>query len=39
VSIEVFKERFQDDVVGATATVTINYGKALDGCDNPYNYS
>ena len=39
VSIEVFKERFQDDVVGATATVTINYGKALDGCNNPYNNS
>lgn len=35
VSINVFKERFQDDVVGATATITINYGKAIDGCDTP----
>jgi len=39
VSVEVFKERFQDDVVGATATMTINYGKPLDGCNNPFNYS
>lgn len=30
-----FKERFQDDVVGATATITINYGKAIDGCNTP----
>ena len=35
VSIEVFKERFQDDVVGATAAIVINYGKAIDGCDTP----
>ena len=35
VSINVFKERFQDDVVGATATIIINYGKAIDGCDVP----
>lgn len=35
-SINVFKERFSDDVVGATANVTINYGKAIDGCDTPF---
>lgn len=31
-TITPFKERFQDDVVGATAVLTINYGKAIDGC-------
>jgi hypothetical protein len=31
-TITPFKERFQDDVVGATATLVINYGKAIDGC-------
>ena len=30
-----FKERFQDDVVGATASLTIVYGKPIDGCDVP----
>lgn len=30
-----FKERFQDDVVGATADLTIEYGKSIDGCNNP----
>ena len=35
ISINVFKERFQDDVVGATANVTINYGKGIDGCNLP----
>ena len=34
-TITPFKERFQDDVVGATATLTINYGKAIDGCNLP----
>ena len=32
-----FKERFQDDVVGATAVLTINYAKAIDGCDTPFS--
>jgi len=31
-----FVERFQDDVVGATAVLTINYAKAIDGCDTPF---
>lgn len=35
-SITPFKERFQDKVVGATATLTINYGKAIDGCLVPF---
>jgi len=35
-SITPFKERFQDNVVGATATLTINYGKAIDGCLTPF---
>ena len=35
VSITPFKERFQDDVVGATAALTINYAKAIDGCNTP----
>ena len=30
-----FKERFQDDVVGATATITMTYGKPIDGCVIP----
>jgi hypothetical protein len=30
-----FKERFQDDVVGATAVVTIRYGKPMSVCDSP----
>lgn len=34
-TITPFKERFQDDVVGATAVLTINYGKAIDGCNLP----
>jgi hypothetical protein len=32
-NITVFKERFQDSVVGATANLTISYAKALDNCD------
>jgi len=36
-SMTPFKERFQDDVVGATATLTINYAKAIDGCDTPFS--
>lgn len=35
-NIQMFQERFSDDVVGATANVTINYGKAIDGCDTPF---
>jgi len=35
VTIAPFKERFQDDVVGATAALTINYAKAIDGCNTP----
>ena len=36
-SVTPFKERFQDDVVGATANITINYGKAIDGCLIPFS--
>jgi hypothetical protein len=32
-NITVFKERFQDSVVGATANLTISYAKALDNCN------
>ena len=32
-SVTPFKERFQDDVVGATVSLTINYGKAIEGCE------
>lgn len=35
VNVTPFKERFQDDVVGATATFTITYGKAMSICDSP----
>lgn len=35
-SVTPFKERFQDDVVGAAAVLTINYGKAIDGCLVPF---
>lgn len=35
VSMTPFVERFQDDVVGATAVVTINYGKPMDFCNAP----
>ena len=35
-SVTPFKERFSDDVVGATALITLNYGKAIDGCDTPF---
>ena len=35
VSLTPFVERFQDDVVGATATVTINYAKPMDYCNTP----
>lgn len=35
VSMTPFKERFQDDVVGATAQVTITYGKPMSVCDSP----
>lgn len=31
-----FKERLQDDVVGATAGLTIVVGTAIDGCDTPF---
>jgi len=34
-TITPFKERFQDDVVGATASLTIQYGKPIDGCVLP----
>jgi len=30
-----FKERFQDNVVGATATITVNYARPMDVCDSP----
>lgn len=30
-----FKERFQDNVVGVTATITVNYAKSMDVCDSP----
>ena len=32
ITITPFKERFQDDVVGATANITLSYAKAIDGC-------
>jgi len=32
-NITVFKERFQSNVVGATANITISYAKALDYCE------
>ena len=35
VNLTPFVERFQDDVVGATATVTINYAKPMDFCNAP----
>ena len=35
VTLTPFKERFQDDVVGATAVVTIRYGKPMSVCDSP----
>jgi hypothetical protein len=35
VNMTPFKERFQDDVVGATAQVTFSYGKAMSVCDSP----
>lgn len=35
VSMTPFKERFQDDVVGSTASVTISYGKGMSVCDSP----
>ena len=31
-----FKERLQDDVVGATATITMQLAEPLDYCDAPY---
>jgi len=31
-----FKERLQDDVVGATAGLTLVVGTAIDGCDTPF---
>jgi len=36
VSITPFKERFMDSVVGATAALTITYGKAINGCVIPF---
>lgn len=35
VNMTPFKERFQDDVVGATAVVTMSYGKPMSVCDSP----
>lgn len=35
VNMTPFKERFQDDVVGATAQVTVTYGKGMSVCDSP----
>lgn len=35
-TITPFKERFSDDVVGATASLTIIYNSPLDICDKPY---
>ncbi len=35
VNMTPFKERFQDDVVGATALLTIRYGQAMSVCDSP----
>jgi hypothetical protein len=35
-TINVFKERFKDDVVGATANITFTYYSPLDNCDNIY---
>lgn len=32
-----FKERFSDNVVGATATINITYPAPLDDCRNPIN--
>ena len=37
VSVTPFKERFSDDVVGATAALTIRYGKSIEGCDTPFS--
>ena len=35
VSMTPFVERFQDDVVGATALVTFRYGKSMSACESP----
>lgn len=34
-SIQVFRERFQDEVAGATAQLTIQVADAIDNCDAP----
>ena len=36
-SITPFKERFSDDVVGATANISITYPSLLDDCRSPIN--
>jgi len=33
-----FKQRLQDNVVGATATLTMQYGKAISACVTPINF-
>ena len=35
-TITPFKERFSDDVVGATANITINYSSLFNDCDSPF---
>jgi hypothetical protein len=35
-TINVFKERFKDDVVGATANITFTYYSPLDNCDTEF---
>ncbi len=35
-SVVPFKERFSDNVVGATATISIRYPALLDNCNSPY---
>lgn len=35
-SITPFKERFSDDVVGATANISITYPSGLNDCNSPY---
>ena len=35
-SVVVFKERFQDEVAGATASITVNTKEAKNACDAPF---
>jgi hypothetical protein len=37
VTITPFKERFSDDVVGATANLSITFPYGFDDCDSPFN--